>query len=92
MTVVPSTALEAIASDATVHAALPRVVEFVDETEPEWTGPGEVTLRANVVFGTGDGWTRAGLRLVVDFQVTRGVVMAVFIDAGYVASDPELLP
>jgi hypothetical protein len=92
VTVVPSTALEAIAADATVHGALPRAVEIVDETKPEWAGPGEVTLRADVVFGTGDGWTRPGLRLVVDLQVTGGVVKAVFVDDGYVISDPELLP
>jgi hypothetical protein len=92
VTVVPSTAMEAIASDATVHAALPRIVAIVDETNPEWTAPGEVMLLADVVFGAGDGWTRSGLRLVVDFQVTGGEVAAVFIDDGYVASDPELLP
>ncbi len=92
VTVVPSTALEAIASDATVHGALPHVVEIVDETDPEWAAPGEVTLRADVVFGTGDGWTRPGLRLLVGLEVTDSEVMAVFIDDGYVVSDPELLP
>ncbi|MCK0116975.1 hypothetical protein MWU57_07995 [Isoptericola sp. S6320L] len=92
VTVVPSTALEAIASDATVHVALPRVVELVDETDPEWAAPGEVTLKADVVFGTGDGWTRPGLRLLVGLEIADGEVTAVFIDDGYVVSDPELLP
>lgn len=75
-----------------VHGALPRIVEIKDETDPTWAAPGEVTLRAAVVFGTGDGWTRPGLRLVVGFQVVDGKVTAVFIDDGYVVSDPELLP
>lgn len=92
VTVVPTTALENIASDAAVHGALPRIVEITDETDPTWAASGEVTLRAAVVFGTGDVWTRPGLRLLVGFQVAEGMVTAVFIDDGYVVSDPELLP
>jgi len=92
VTVVPNTALENIASDAAVHGALPRIVEIADETDPGWAAPGEMTLRAAVEFGTGDGWTRPGLRLLVGFQVDDGEVRAVFIDDGYVVSDPELVP
>lgn len=92
VTVVPTTALERIAADAAGHGALGRVVEITDQTEPEWAGPGEVSLRAAVVFGTGEGWTRPGLRLLADFQVSDGRVTAVFIDDGYVVSDPGLVP
>ncbi len=92
VTIVPNTALENIASDAAVHGALPRIVSITDETDPTWAAPGEVTLRAAVVFGTGDGWTRPGLRLLVGFQVADGKVTAAFIDDGYVVSDPELMP
>lgn len=92
VTVVPNTALENIASDAAVHGAMPRIVETTDETDRTGAAPGEMALRAAVVFGTGDGWTRPGLRLLVGFQLAEGKVTAVFIDDGYVVSDPELLP
>ncbi len=49
-------------------------------------------LEAAVVFGTGEGWTRPGLRLLVTFEVAGGQVTSVFIDDGYVVSDPELVP
>ncbi|GAB2471370.1 hypothetical protein [Xylanimonas ulmi] len=91
-TIVPTTALEHIASNASIHAALPRVVAITDKTNAEWDAPNVVTLAADVVFGTGVGWTRPGLRLLATFEVADGEVTSVFIDDGYVISDPELLP
>jgi len=87
-----STALERIAHDTLSHAALPRVVAVADKTDPAWDAPDAVTLEAAVVFGTGQGWVRPGLRLLVNFQVEDGKVTGVFIDEAYVASDPELVP
>lgn len=90
--IVPATALDHIASDAAIHGAPARVVDVADKTDPEWDAPNVVTLAAAIVFGTGDGWTRPGLRLLVTFEVADGKVTSVFIDDGYVISDPELLP
>ena len=90
--VAAATALERIAYDALAHDAPPKIVEITDETNAEWDAPDSVTLRAAVVFGTGDGWVRPGMRLLVNFQVSDGVVTGVFIDEAYLSIDPELLP
>ncbi|QAY62461.1 hypothetical protein ET495_03445 [Xylanimonas allomyrinae] len=90
--IVPKTALEHIAFDAAVHAALPRIVSITDETDQTIDPADVVTLRAEVVFGSGEGWARPGMRLLVAMRVADDKVTGVFIDDGYVVSDPELVP
>lgn len=92
--VVPKAALTAISRDAIGHLAMPKVLAVRDVTNRDINpaGSGQVVLVAEVVFVNDAGWTRPGLRLTVDLQVTDSLVTWLVINDGYVEEDPELRP